>query len=1072
MRKFTFWLTCLFLFIGMGVVNAQSRVITGKVTSADDGLPIPGVTIMVPGTTIGTTTDFDGNYELRIDEGVTTLRFSFIGMQPQDIEIGNRTAIDVVMELSMTSLDEVIVVAYGTSTKRSFTGSATQVSGKKLEHKNTSEFTKALAGEMAGVQVINTTGQPGSVATIRIRGYGSVNASRAPLYIVDGVPFNGDISGIDPSDIELYTVLKDASATAIYGSRGANGVLLITTKKGKGKGKIEVDFKHGVNLKLIPEYDVIESPEKYMELTWEGLKNKYAILGEANPAQLASQNLFSSTDNPSEGISDFYNIWNATNGQVVDPATGLVYSGLSRKYELDNWADEIFNNGIRNEATLKMSGGDQKSSYYTSLGYLGDEGYYINSNFERLTARVNVDHKIKDWLKGGLNISYAYSQRNNPGQGTNMNNGFAYVNGMPPIFPVYVRDANGEKIYDPLIDGYMYDYGFDRGTGSRPFGANINPAGAVQLDQEIRDRHQVTVNANIEAKLSNNFKFRSTFGMSNLSSKLSELTNSFYGDAAGLGRIYKEMNNFTSYTWNQILSFTKSINKHNFNAFIAHESSLSKNEYVFGSKNLLANPYSIEWNNAVIMSYINSYIEDYSLESYFGQIQYDYNEKYFFQGTLRRDGTSRFPDNKWGTFGSIGAAWMISKEDFFSNIDFISEMKLKASYGVLGNQAFEFYPTYDNYDVVNLDDLLSFTFNYKGNPNLTWEQSKTFNVGVEMTLGNIIDLEVEYYVKNTDRLLFNKQVAPSLGYAEYPVNDGALKNSGLELTGLAHIINTNDIKLNFSFNASHYTSEITQMPMDDVLGEEKNLEIHDEFGWSKGHSIFDFYMREFAGVDSQTGQSMWYKYYAEEGGVKEYFTDMEGFLLANNNGEGMIIDKETTTEYDEATKKYIGKSVIPDVMGGFGFDFKFKAITLTAQFVYAIGGYGYDNVYASQMDDINPGSQNWNKDILDRWQNPGDVTDVPLLTSGHYTTTINQSSRFITKASYLNLNNLRIAYELPKSLVNKMKLNNVSVWISGDNLFVLSSRQGYTPLTHENSDSDTNRYSPLSTISAGIKIDL
>ena len=1062
----------LFLFLGIHFVFAQDKVVTGTVTSATDGSTIPGVQVIVKGTTIGTTTNIDGYYELTVPSSETILKFTFIGMKTQEIEIGNLSKIDVVLEEDLLLLDEVIVVAYGTATKKSFTGSAIQVSGDKLEKKNTSEFTKALAGEMAGVQVISTTGQPGSVGTVRIRGYGSVNASRDPLYIVDGTPFSGDISGIDPSNIESYTVLKDATATAIYGSRGANGVILISTKKGKGEGTIEVNVKRGVNLKLIPEYDVIESPEKYIELTWEGLKNKYTIQGEANPGQLASNNLFSSATNASEGIPDFYNIWNVANELVVDPVTGLVNSNAGRKYELDNWRDEIFNNGIRTEATLKMSGGDDKSSYYTSIGYLGDEGYYINSNFERFNALVNVDHRIKSWLKGGLNISYSYSERNNPGQGSNMNNGFAYVNGMPPIFPVYVRDADGNKIYDPLIDGYMYDYGFDRGTGSRAFGPNINPAGAVRLDKDIRIRHQATVNANIEARLSKNFKFNSTFGMQSLNSKESELTNSFYGDAAGLGRISKDMNSYLFYTWNQILSFTKSIGDHNFDAFIAHESSLNRSEYVNGGKNKIADPYSIEWNNAVNMSWMESYINDYSLESYFGQVRYDYKDKYFLHGTVRRDGTSRFPNNKWGTFGSFGAAWMISKEDFFSNISFINDMKLKASYGILGNQALGYYPTYDNYAVVNLDNELSFTFNYKGNPNLTWEQSKTFNIGTEVVIGNVFDFELEYYIKNTDRLLFNKQVSPSLGYAEFPVNDGALKNSGLEFTGVVHILNSKDFKFDFSFNASHYNSEITQMPMDDVLGIEKNLEIHDNFGWSKGHSIFDYYLREYAGVDSQTGQAMWYKYYAEQDGVKEYFTDMEVFLAANNNGEGMVIDKETTTNYDEATKKFIDKSVIPTVMGGFSFNFSYKAFSLSAQFVYAIGGYGYDNVYADQMDDINPGSNNWNKDILSRWQQPGDITDVPLLTSGLYTTVANLSDRFVTNASYLNLSNLHLAYELPANLISKLKLKNASVWIAGDNLFVLSKRKGYIPLTNENSNTNTNRYLPLSTITAGIKVEI
>ncbi len=1066
MRNFTIWLTCLLFFVSMGMANAQSKVITGNVTSADDGLPIPGVTIMVPGTTVGTTSDFDGNYELRVDDGVTTLRFSFIGMQSQDIQIGNQTTINVVLELSMTSLDEVIVVAYGTATKKSFTGSATQISGAKLQRKNTTEITKALAGEIAGVQVINTSGQPGTNATIRIRGYGSVNASRAPLYVVDGVPFNGDLSGLDPSDVESYTVLKDASATAIYGSRGANGVILVTTRKGqKGDDRIDIEVKRGVNMKLIPEYNVISSPELYTELTWEGLKNKYTAQGAANPAQDASDDLFGTS-----GIASYYNLWNVDGDQVIDPATGKMNPNANRRYTPNNWGDEIFHTGAKTEATVKMSGGNEKSSYFTSLSYLGDEGYYINSNYDRFSARVNVEHKIKDWLKGSLNLSYSYSELNDPGQGTNANNGFAFVNNMPPIFPVYVRDAAGNIIEDPLIGGNMYDYGFDRGTGTRAYGGNINPAGAVQLDQREAIRNQTTINANIEAKLTKHLKFNATFGSQFYDDKQSQLTNFYYGDAAGIGRIYKDADARFSYTSNQILSYTNSFNDHNFSAFIAHENSFYKRTFMFGRKSNIAHPEIIEFNNAVILDDLSSYIVDWALESYFGQINYDYNEKYFFHATIRRDGTSRFPNNKWGTFGSVGGAWMVSKENFFSGISFINDLKLKVSYGVLGNQDIGNYPTFDQYTIANLDDEISIAFFYKGNPNLTWEKSKTFNIGAEMNISNILDLELEYYVKNTDQLLFNKQVSPSLGYSQYPVNDGKLKNSGIELSGLLRVINTADLKIDFTFNASSYSSELTRMPVDETTGLEKNIEVHGAYGWAKGHSIFDFYVREYAGVDVQTGESMWYKYYSEVGGVKEYFTDMEMFKAENPTLTEF--GKETTTVYSDATTKFVGKSAIPKIMGGFGLNFKYKAFELSTQFIYSIGGYGYDFIYAQQMDNIDPGANNWNSDILNRWQNPGDVTDIPRLTAGYDTDISRQSTRFITSSAFLNLNNIRLSYTLPSNLVDKLNLSNMSIWVAGDNLFVLSNRQGYTPVTAEDNNTNRSRYVPLSSLTVGIKIQL
>lgn len=1065
MRKLTIWLMGLFFIASIHLANAQTSV-SGTVTSADDGSTLPGVSVIVQGTSIGTTTDMDGNYTLSVPDNATAVEFSFVGMEKQIIPFTGQTTINVEMRTSSKLLDEVLVVAYGTSTKKSFTGSATQISGEKLEQKNTSEITKALAGEVAGVQVINTTGQPGSNATIRIRGYGSINASRDPLFIVDGVPFDGSISNIDPADIATYTVLKDATATAIYGARGSNGVILVTTKKGeKGKGKIEVDYKRGVNMKLIPEYNVISDPGQFLELTWEGLRNKYEINGEANPAQLASTNIFTT------GISDYYNLWNVANDQVIDPTTGKINPNASLKYQPDNWAKEIFHAGIKNEATVKFSGGNENSSYYSSVGYLGDEGYYINSKFERLSARLNIDHSIKKWLRGNMNIAFSHSNLSDPGQGTNANNGFAFVNNMPPIFPVYVRDANGDIVIDPKIGGPMYDYGFDRGTGVRAYSGNINPAGAVQLDKKNAIKNQTTINTNIEADIVKGLKFTSTFGAQILSSKESELRNPYYGDAEGIGRIYKDADDYLSYTWNQILSYGTTSKGHSIDAFIAHESSFYKRSIIFGDKSNIAHPEIVEFNNAVIIDDLGSYVVDYALESYFGQVRYDYNEKYFAHATIRRDGSSRFPNDKWGTFGSVGVAWMLSSESFFSNINFLNEVKLKASYGILGNQALGDYPTYDQYTISNLDNELSFSFTYKGNPNLTWEQSKTLNIGGEFNIKNILELEVEYFVKNTDRLLFNTQVAPSLGYSEYPVNDGALMNKGLEFSGLLHILSSQNMQLDVNFNGSLSSMEITRMPVDITTGLEKNIEIHGAFGWAAGHSIYDYYLREYAGVDPQTGEPLWNRYFIETDGVKEYITDMEAYK-AQNPDASTDYQSETTNVYSEATLKFVGKSVIPKIMGGFGLNFGYKAFNLSSQFVYSVGGYGYDYIYAQQMDDGTPGSNNWNKDILNRWQQPGDITNVPRLTAGVDVDGNRSSTRFITSSSFLNLNNIRLSYELPVDLVKKFSLSHMSVWVAGDNLFVLSKRQGYTPVTSENSDSDRARYTPLSSITAGIKIQL
>ena len=1062
MKKFVLLLFCMSL-ITMQVVNAQVRRVSGTVTNAADGSSIPGVSVVVKGTTIGIITSADGKYQLDVPEGAQALVFSFVGMKKVEVPISGST-VDVKMEPDVIGVDEVMVVAYGTATKESFTGSATKVSGEKLAEKNTTEVTKALMGEVPGVQVIEGSGQPGTTATIRIRGLGSVNASRSPLYVVDGVPFNGDLSSIDPSDIESMTILKDASATALYGNRGANGVIVITTKRGvKNQQNIDVDVSYGANLRLLPLYDAISSPEQYIELTWEGLKNKYTSQGVANPAQQASHDLFVS----GVGIHPAYNLWNVDGASVIDPSTGKMNPNATRRYTPGSWEDAIFSTGQRTDASVRMSGGSDKGSYYTSIGYLNEDGYYIGSDYERISARTNVDQKLRDWLSTTLNLNYAYSERNSPGQTDIANNGFYFINNIPPIYPVYVRDANGDKVIDPKTNGYLFDYGFNDVTGERGFGANINPAGAVALDKDFYITHNFTGNATVEARFLQNFKFNSNFGVQYVGQNRSRLTNLLHGDAEGIGRIYKSQENLLSYTFNQILSYQKALGEHNFEAFIAHENTLYRDGFMEGSKSKIARPENIEWDNAVLMDYMNSEVIDYALESYFGQLKYNYQSKYYLYATLRYDGTSRFPGNKWGTFGSVGAAWMMSKESFLAGVNWLSMLKLKASYGTLGNQAIGNYPTFDQYTLSNLNDELSISFDYKGNPDLTWESSSTSNAGLEFGIGKLLSGDVEVYNKKTTNMLFYKQVAPSLGFSEIPVNDGVLVNRGVEFDLTGHVINTKDIKMDIRVNGAHYHNEMTTMPIDNTTGKPKILEVQGAYAYAKGHSIYDYYVREYAGVDPQSGLAQWNRYYDMVNGTKNYITDMQTYLSENTITD---LGVETTTNYDQATKKFVGKSAIPDLSGGFGLDFSYKGLALTTQFAYSLGGYAYDNIYAVLMGDPLPGGNNWSKDILKRWQNPGDVTDVPRLSSNYDKNANNVSTRFLTKSSYLYLNSVMLSYSLPENLVKRIGLGKASIWVSGDNLFLLTTRKGFIPIGSESGATNRARYAPLSTLATGIKL--
>ncbi|TKG96392.1 SusC/RagA family TonB-linked outer membrane protein [Puteibacter caeruleilacunae] len=1077
MRKFALLLTLL-VTLGVQGVFAQTKQITGTVTSADDGSTLPGVSVVVKGTTVGTVTDLDGKYSLTVPEDAKILLFSFVGMLTQEVEITG-TSVNVAMKADVVGVDEVIVVGYGTATKRSFTGTAAKVDAERIEMKNVSNISQALSGEVAGVQVIGDNGQPGKSAKIRIRGIGSINGSREPLYIVDGVALNGgDINSIAPSDIESTTVLKDASATAIYGSRGANGVVVITTKKGKaGKNSIEVDMKYGTNWRHLPEYDVFTSPEAYTETAWSALKTRGMLLGKDDPAGYASAMLFSD-DSDDPGFHAPYNMWNKAGNELINPETGKFNSGVSRKYTPEKYEDALFQGAKRMEVGLRMSGGNEMTTFYSSINYLNDEGYYLNSDFERYTGRLNVDHKIRKWLKGSVNMGYMRSVSNfGGGQDEDSNNGFWLVANMPPIYPVYGRDADGNKVKDSVLGGYVFDYG-DGTFGNRRFASLTNAVGTSTYDVNKTTRNAFSGVSKLEATFLKDFTLSSTFGVQYLNSARDNLGNAFYGGSEKQGgSIYKRKREWFVYNMTNMLRYLKEFGDHTVNAFIAQEASKIDYQRMSAFKSGLVDPWGLELDNAVVSSPSSSYREELMLSSYFGQVSYDYDEKYFFNGVIRRDGSSKFINDKWGTFGSVGLAWVMSKESFMNGIDFINDLKLKTSYGIIGEQGgIGVYDSYTMYEVSNQNDKIALTEEHIGNPDLTWEEAKMFQAGVEFNLFRKVNGSVDYYRKNTDNLLFEKRVAPSNGFAIIQVNDGKMRNSGLEIELDADIINTNDLTVNFRINGAFEDNEITAMPIDGT-GKQKVLDVDGAFGRSVGHSLFDYYMPEYVGVDSQTGLAQWNKYYNDVNGTKEYIKDMPLYLSQNADKIGTI-GKEKTTYYADATNVYIDKSPIPTVRGSFGLNVDYKGFGLTALFNYSLGGYGYDYNYATLMEDSEIGGNNWHKDIQNAWKQPGDITDVPAITGAvslgtketNYNSSNRRSDRFITKTDYLALSNISLSYSFTKTVLNRISLKGLKLFVSADNLWVTTKRTGFYPNTSEVGESDRYQYVPLTNVTAGVNI--
>ena len=1090
MKKLTIFLAFL-LFVGFQA--AAQMQISGTVTGAEDGLSIPGVSVVVKGNaTIGTTTDIDGNYSLTVPSSAEALVFSFVGMVPQEVPINGRSVIDIQMESDVLEMDEVVVIAYGTTTKESFTGTASKVDAEKLDIKSVSNITQALSGEVAGVQVINTNGQPGSSASIRIRGIGSINGSRDPLYIVDGVPLQGDINAISPSDISSMTVLKDASATAIYGSRGANGVVIITTKGGKkGEGVVEVDVKYGTNMRLYPGYDVISSPEGFVETAWSALNTRGYLLEQngsdlsaitgipgATSTDFANYYLFTSS-NSNPGLHSGYNLWDANGDALIDPATGEFRSGVNRRYTPETWSDVLFQSAKRTETSLRFSGGDDSGTYFTSFGYLNDEGYYLNSDFERFTGRANLSNNIKSWLKSNVNMSFMRSTSNyGGGQDEDSNNGFWLVDNMPAVYPVYGRDANGDKIIDEVLGTPVFDFG-DGTYGTRRFASLTNAAATSTYDVVRQINNQFSGKTGLEARFLKDFTFSSDFGMEYLNTAYDNLGNPFYGGSANQGgSIYKVKNEYLSYTITNMLRYSKAFGDHNVAAFIAQEASSYERKRVANFKSKLADPFGLELNNAVVSSPASSYTIERTLESYFGQVLYDYQNKYFLQLVIRRDGSSKFINEKWGTFGSIGGAWLISNESFMDSMkSMINSLKLKASYGIIGEQGgIDSYAGYDLYAINNLNDGLSFEFDTKGNKDLTWEESRQLQAGVEFELFKRLTGSVDYYHKTTTNLLYPKRVSPSSGYAIIQVNDGEMLNSGLEIQLRGDIYQGHDLRISAGINGAFEHNEITHMPIDNATGEEKIIDQDGIYGRTVGRSLFDIYTREYAGVDPQTGAAQWYSYYNElDDGTKEYFVDWASYMYENKDRIGTI-GKEKTSVYSQATEKYIDKSPIPTVRGSFDLNASYKGFTLSAIFSYSLGGYGYDWNYADLMDDGLIGGNNWHNNIEDSLKQPGDVTDVPAITGGLTSTGINYSQanmtsdRFVTKTDYLALNNVRISYDFSKDFINRIGLKGLRIFAAGDNLWVTTKREGFYPNLSEVGASSRYQYVALTTFTAGINI--
>ena len=1061
-RKIVLSLIAVFVFLAYA--TAQNRQISGTVSDAN-GHPVAGATVIVDGTSLGTTTNTAGEYTLSAPVN-GTLVVTFVGFEPQQLPIAGKTRINVTMKEDAQAIDDVIVVAFGTAKKEAFTGSAAVIKSDEIAKVQTSNVATALVGRVAGVQTSSTSGDLGKTPSIRVRGFGSINAGKEPLWIVDGMPYEGDLNNLNTNDIESMTVLKDAASNALYGARGANGVIMVTTKKAKsGDAVVTIDAKWGVNSKALEEYDVITSPAQYYETHFKALYGYYA---QTNPAAkayaLASSGL---TSNGTGGLG--YNVYTVPEGQALIGTNGklnpnatlgrkIIYNGQEYWLTPDDWIDEAYQSAFRQEYNVNISGATERSSFYASLGYLDNTGIIKSSALERYTARLKADYQAKKWLKVGGNMSYAHfsnsNGNSNEGSASSTANIFAFSAQMPPIYPVYIRDGSGRIMVDD--NGYqMYDYG-DKGNAglTRPLLPGANGLQTSWLNKKKAEGNAFSGSGFVDISLYKGLKL-TVNGSTNIDeTRTTYLNNQYYGQFAEAGgTISKYHTRDIAYNLQQILNYNETFGKHNVGLMVGHEYYQKKYYYLSGTKSKLFSYDNEELGGAVVDGAgAHSYIDDYNSEGYFMRAQYDYAGRYFVSGSYRRDASSRFhPDHRWGNFWSVGAAWLLNQENWF-DAPWVNMLKLKASYGSQGNDNIGNYLYTDTYSIENNNGEIAVLFGQKGNPNITWESNTNLNIGTEFGFwNNRLSGSVDFFNRKTSDMLFAFSVPSSLGYSSYYANVGDMVNRGVEVELNADLIRTKNVLWSFNLNLTHVKNEVTYL-----APEHKSTTVEGYKGYiggsyfvGEGLPLYTYYLRSYAGVDPETGASLWYK-------------DVKG-----DDGK---ITRTKTSDYTSATR-YLHDSAIPSVYGGFSTSVSAYGVDFSISFNYQIGGKVYDSGYASFMSSPygTTVGTNYHKDILKAWTPENKGSDIPRLQYGdQYTTSV--SDRFLTDASYLNISNINVGYTLPSKITQKFGVQKLRVYLACDNVVYWSKRQGLDPRYSFTGATNFSNYSPIRTISGGVTV--
>lgn len=713
-------LLLLFVCLFVGISHAQAQVtVKGTVISSENNEPVIGASVLVKGTTNGTITDINGQFTLtNISPTNKTIIVSFIGMETQEVTI--KPEMKIVMTSTTEVMEEVLVVAYGTAKKSAFTGSAKMIHTEQITKRPVTNVIESLSGQVAGLQMVTTTGAPGSTPSMLIRGISSISAGTNPLIVLDGMPYEGGWNNINPTDVESIFVLKDAASTALYGARGANGVVIITTKTGNtGKAKITIDAKWSMNTRGEIEYDYIKDPAEYYEVHYKSLYNNLINAGQT-PEQAyitANKNMVSDVKEYG-GLS--YNVYSYPNNEYLIGENGHInpHATLGRiigNYYIipDNWVDAAYETALRQEYNVNISGGNDKTQIYGSFGYLDEDGIATGiSDYQRISTRLKASYQAKSWLKFGGNMSYIHSVTND------VATGFSTAFSIAPIYPLYLRDSNGNIMQDR--NGKMYDFG-DTSSGPlyRPYSPKLNSLNQGMMNYNRTSSNTFNGNGSMEINFLKDFKFSFNVGASIRESRNSSAENPYYGLSKQTnGWVGAEHWRRATLNLQQLLNYTHSWELHNVSLMLGHENYRSDYDYLYAAKtNLFSYEQNKELNGAIIGSNDeSSYRTHYNTEGYFLRAMYDYDSKYFFQFSYRRDASSNFhPEHRWGNFYSFGLAWLLNKESWLKDINWIDLLKLKFSIGQQGNDAIGSFRYVDIYSIGNSNNELSLAFSQKGN---------------------------------------------------------------------------------------------------------------------------------------------------------------------------------------------------------------------------------------------------------------------------------------------------------------------------------------------------------------------